>query len=153
MTVVQSCPTLGDPMDAGRQPPLSPGFSRQEHWKGLGQVWSSAYALASTLSCIPTPTRFPASGTFIQLILIGFIDSNLISRFPKFTLAKMLATLKHFNHIRCVQLSCASRTHTHTHTHTHTRHDLALTALTSGCPSVSGLGDLGHKINAHLKLL
>ena len=30
---LQSCPTLCDP--AAHQAPLSPGFSRQEHWSGL----------------------------------------------------------------------------------------------------------------------
>ena len=118
-------------MDAGRQPPLSLGFSRQEHWRELGG--GLVQRLCSSLCVIAT--HLPASGIFVQLILIGFIDSNLISRFPKFTLATMLATLKHFNRIRHVQLNCAL--------HTHTRSDFALTALTSGCLSVSVLGDLG----------
>ena len=33
--VAQSCPTLCNPMDCSPQPPLSMGFSRQEHWSGL----------------------------------------------------------------------------------------------------------------------
>ena len=34
--VIQSCPTLCDPMDwIACQAPLSMGFSRQEHWSGL----------------------------------------------------------------------------------------------------------------------
>jgi len=32
---VQSCPTLGDPMDVARQAPPSMGFPRQEYWNGL----------------------------------------------------------------------------------------------------------------------
>ena len=33
--LLQSCPTLCNPMMAARQAPLSLGFSRQEHWSGL----------------------------------------------------------------------------------------------------------------------
>ena len=33
--VVQSCPTLCNPMDCSLQAPLSMGFSRQEYWSGL----------------------------------------------------------------------------------------------------------------------
>ena len=33
--VGQSCLTLCDPIDGSHQPPLSLGFSRQEHWSGL----------------------------------------------------------------------------------------------------------------------
>ena len=33
--VVQSCPTLSDPMDAAYQAPPSMGFSRQEYWSGV----------------------------------------------------------------------------------------------------------------------
>ena len=33
--LLQSCPTLCDPIDAARQAPVSLGFSRQEHWSGL----------------------------------------------------------------------------------------------------------------------
>ena len=32
---LQSCPTLCDPIHAAHQAPLSPGFSRQEHWSEL----------------------------------------------------------------------------------------------------------------------
>ena len=32
---LQSCPTLCDPIDSSHQAPLSLGFSRQEHWRGL----------------------------------------------------------------------------------------------------------------------
>ena len=32
---LQSCPTLGDPVDCSPQAPLSIGFPRQEHWSGL----------------------------------------------------------------------------------------------------------------------
>ena len=32
---LQSCPTLGDPIDAAHQATLSLGFSRQEYWSGL----------------------------------------------------------------------------------------------------------------------
>ena len=32
---LQSCLTLCDPIRAAHQAPLSPGFSRQEHWSGL----------------------------------------------------------------------------------------------------------------------
>ena len=34
-TLLQSCPTLCDPIDGSPQAPLSLGFSRQEHWSGL----------------------------------------------------------------------------------------------------------------------
>ena len=33
--LLQSCPTLCDPMDSSQQAPLSMEFSRQEHWSGL----------------------------------------------------------------------------------------------------------------------
>ena len=33
--LLQSCPTLCDPIDGSPQAPLSLGFSRQEHWSGL----------------------------------------------------------------------------------------------------------------------
>ena len=33
--VTQSCPTPCDPMDCSHQAPLSMGFPRQEHWRGL----------------------------------------------------------------------------------------------------------------------
>ena len=33
--LLQSCPTLSDPIDAAHQAPPSLGFSRQEHWSGL----------------------------------------------------------------------------------------------------------------------
>ena len=33
--LLQSCPTLCDPMTAAHQAPLSTGFSRQEYWNGL----------------------------------------------------------------------------------------------------------------------
>ena len=33
--VVQSCPTLSDPMDYSPQAPPSVGFSRQEYWSGV----------------------------------------------------------------------------------------------------------------------
>ena len=33
--LLQSCPTLCDPMDSSQQGPLSMEFSRQEHWSGL----------------------------------------------------------------------------------------------------------------------
>ena len=33
--LLQSCPTLCDPIDAAHQAPPSLGFSRQEHWSGL----------------------------------------------------------------------------------------------------------------------
>ena len=33
--VVQSCPTLSDPMDYSPPGPLSIGFSRQEYWSGV----------------------------------------------------------------------------------------------------------------------
>ena len=32
---LQSCPTLGDPMDCSPLALLSMGFSRQEYWRGL----------------------------------------------------------------------------------------------------------------------
>ena len=32
---LQSCLTLCDPIDGSQQPPLSLGFSRQEHWSGF----------------------------------------------------------------------------------------------------------------------
>ena len=32
---LQSCPTLRDPVDRSRRAPLTTGFSRQEHWRGL----------------------------------------------------------------------------------------------------------------------
>ena len=35
VVVIQSCPTLWDPMTAAHQAPLSMGFSRQEYWTGL----------------------------------------------------------------------------------------------------------------------
>ena len=34
-SVIQSCPTLCDPMDCRPQAPLSMGFPRQEYWSGL----------------------------------------------------------------------------------------------------------------------
>ena len=33
--LLQSCPTLCDPIDAAHQAPPSLGVSRQEHWNGL----------------------------------------------------------------------------------------------------------------------
>ena len=33
--LLQSCPTLCDPIKAAHQAPLSLGFSRQEHWSGF----------------------------------------------------------------------------------------------------------------------
>ena len=33
--LLQSCPTLCDPIGATHQAPPSLGFSRQEHWSGL----------------------------------------------------------------------------------------------------------------------
>ena len=33
--LLQSCPTLCDPIDDSHQALLSLGFSRQEHWSGL----------------------------------------------------------------------------------------------------------------------
>ena len=33
--LLQSCPTLWDPISAAHQAPLSLGFSRHEHWSGL----------------------------------------------------------------------------------------------------------------------
>ena len=33
--LLQSCPTLCDPIDGSHQSPLSLGFSRQEYWSGL----------------------------------------------------------------------------------------------------------------------
>ena len=33
--LLQSCPTLCDPIDGSPQAPLSLGFSRQEYWSGL----------------------------------------------------------------------------------------------------------------------
>ena len=33
--LLQSCPTLWDPIDSSPQAPPSLGFSRQEHWSGL----------------------------------------------------------------------------------------------------------------------
>ena len=33
--LLQSCLTLGNPIDAAHQAPLSLGFSRQEHWSGV----------------------------------------------------------------------------------------------------------------------
>ena len=33
--LLQSCPTLFDPIDGSPPAPLSLGFSRQEHWSGL----------------------------------------------------------------------------------------------------------------------
>ena len=33
--LLQSCPTLCDPIDGSPPAPLSLGFSRQEHWSGL----------------------------------------------------------------------------------------------------------------------
>ena len=33
--LLQSCPTLCDPIDGSPPGPLSLGFSRQEHWSGL----------------------------------------------------------------------------------------------------------------------
>ena len=33
--LLQSCPTLCDPIDGSDQAPPSLGFSRQEHWSGL----------------------------------------------------------------------------------------------------------------------
>ena len=33
--LLQSCPTLCDPIDGSHQAPPSLGFSRQEHWSGL----------------------------------------------------------------------------------------------------------------------
>ena len=33
--LLQSCPTLCDPIDAAHQVPPTLGFSRQEHWSGL----------------------------------------------------------------------------------------------------------------------
>ena len=33
--LLQSCPTLCDPIDGTHQASLSLGFSRQEHWSGL----------------------------------------------------------------------------------------------------------------------
>ena len=35
MSVIQSCPTLCDPMDCSLPAPLSMGFPRQEYWSGL----------------------------------------------------------------------------------------------------------------------
>ena len=33
--VIQSCPTLSDPMDCSPPGPPSMGFSRQEYWSGV----------------------------------------------------------------------------------------------------------------------
>ena len=33
--LLQSCPTLCEPIDGSPQAPLSLGFSRQEHWSGV----------------------------------------------------------------------------------------------------------------------
>ena len=53
--LLQSCPTLCDPID--RSPPGSPslGFSRQEHWKGVAIAFSNACMHAKSLQSCLTP--------------------------------------------------------------------------------------------------
>ena len=66
--VVQSCPTLCDPVDCHKvQASRSMGFSRQEHWSGLpclpnpgiepGSPGLQAHSLPSELPGKPTVTR------------------------------------------------------------------------------------------------
>ena len=42
---LQSCPTLCNPRDGSRAGPLSLGFSRQEHWRGLPFPWEGDKSL------------------------------------------------------------------------------------------------------------
>ena len=62
---LQSCPTLCDPIDSSPQAPLSLGFSRQEHWRGLpfpspmherkseSEVAQLCPTLSSSMDCSP----------------------------------------------------------------------------------------------------
>ena len=62
---LQSCPTLGDPIDCRRvhQAPPSLGFSRQEHWSGLpfpspmheSEKWKVKVKLLSRVRLLATP--------------------------------------------------------------------------------------------------
>ena len=62
--VLQSCPTLCDPIDGAHQAPPSLGFSRQEHWSGLpfpSPMHESEIAQSCPTSSDPTDCRLRGS--------------------------------------------------------------------------------------------
>ena len=65
VVVIQSCPTLWDPMTVAHQAPLSMGFSRQEYWSGLP---------------FPSPGNFPDPG--IESGSLALQEDSLPSELP-----------------------------------------------------------------------
>ena len=59
--LLQSCPTLCDPIDGAHQAPPSLGFSRQEYWSGVpltspmreSEVDQSCPTLSNPMDCSP----------------------------------------------------------------------------------------------------
>ena len=102
---LQSCPTLGDPIDGS--PPGSPslGFSRQEHWSGLpfpspmqeseSEVTQSCPTLPDPMDCSPPGSS--AHGIFrarvLEWVAIAFSEREL--KLQKMDLGKGRANSTH----------------------------------------------------------
>ena len=65
--LLQSCPTLCDPMDCSLQAPLSMGFSRQEYWSRL---------LCPPAGHLPNPGIKPMTLTSLALTGMFFTTST-----------------------------------------------------------------------------
>ena len=66
-SVLMLYPTLGDPMDGGRQAPLSIGFSRQKYWSGL---------------LFPSPGNLPDPGTEPPVSCVSDIGRQILHPRP-----------------------------------------------------------------------
>ena len=105
-SVVQSCPTLCNPMDCSPPGSLSMGFSKQEYWNGLSfpsprDLFNPGIKHVSYIPCIgrwilshsflPTPFFLPYMYKNMGLFLIFFFDYHY--------------GLSDFSPIKCLRIS------------------------------------------------
>ena len=67
VVVIQSCPTLWDPMTVAHQAPLSMGFSRQEYWSGLPCPPPGDHPKRRILPCLWHRLHWQASSSSLVL--------------------------------------------------------------------------------------
>ena len=78
--LLQSCPTLCNPIDAAHQAPPSLGFSRQEHWSGL--PFLALLTVAKLSPAVMTQTGRNLKGKFLFSKLYLLTPQYIQSEFP-----------------------------------------------------------------------
>ena len=108
--VIQSCPTLCDPMDCS-QAPLSMGFPRQEYWSGMpfSSSDSGIEPRSPALQADSLPSEPPGKPKNTEVSRLSLLQGILLTRELNWGLLHCMWILYQLSYQRSSSIPCTTR--------------------------------------------